>query len=202
MNFIENYLRKTIDPEKQTSLVNDKSTPTMPVNDKSIPTTPTNDKSIPITAKTSTIFKDSSRRVMRTDKIDQSPKASSNSPWFRPKESVTLEDSKTSSNPKTFDVLPRQIKTLEPFGRTKKSKSTCVLTQYNIPLDYKNTALLSRFVSDNGRILPRRITGLRMNKQQKLAKCIRRARAVGLLPFITKLPQYLRPTRYGTVDLQ
>lgn len=51
-------------------------------------------------------------------------------------------------------------------------------------IDYKDVDLLSRFVSDRGRILPRRVTGTYAKNQRKVTKTIKRARIMGLLPFV------------------
>lgn len=53
-------------------------------------------------------------------------------------------------------------------------------------LDYKNPELLKRFVTDRGRIVPRRISGVSAFYQRKLATEIKRARAVALLPYASK----------------
>ncbi|MFC1483088.1 30S ribosomal protein S18 [Candidatus Margulisiibacteriota bacterium] len=50
-------------------------------------------------------------------------------------------------------------------------------------IDYKDLALLKRFISDRGKILPRRMTGATAKCQRKLKSAILRARAVGLLPY-------------------
>ncbi|PIE19164.1 MAG: 30S ribosomal protein S18 [Proteobacteria bacterium] len=50
-------------------------------------------------------------------------------------------------------------------------------------LDYKNPELLLRFITDRGRIVPRRISGVSAKYQRKLAVEIKRARAVALLPY-------------------
>ena len=50
-------------------------------------------------------------------------------------------------------------------------------------LDYKNPDLLRRYISDRGRITPRRITGISSFFQRKLAREIKRARAIALLPY-------------------
>lgn len=53
-------------------------------------------------------------------------------------------------------------------------------------IDYKNIDLLKKFITDQGKILPRRSTGL-TNKQQKNAvKAIKRARMLSYLPFVSK----------------
>jgi small subunit ribosomal protein S18 len=51
-------------------------------------------------------------------------------------------------------------------------------------LDYKNTKLLVKFISPQGKILPRRATGLNAKQQRYIANVIKRARMSGLLPFV------------------
>nr|4ZER_1r Chain 1r, 30S ribosomal protein S18 [Thermus thermophilus HB8]4ZER_2r Chain 2r, 30S ribosomal protein S18 [Thermus thermophilus HB8]5F8K_1r Chain 1r, 30S ribosomal protein S18 [Thermus thermophilus HB8]5F8K_2r Chain 2r, 30S ribosomal protein S18 [Thermus thermophilus HB8]5FDU_1r Chain 1r, 30S ribosomal protein S18 [Thermus thermophilus HB8]5FDU_2r Chain 2r, 30S ribosomal protein S18 [Thermus thermophilus HB8]5FDV_1r Chain 1r, 30S ribosomal protein S18 [Thermus thermophilus HB8]5FDV_2r Cha len=53
--------------------------------------------------------------------------------------------------------------------------------------DYRNVEVLKRFLSETGKILPRRRTGLSAKEQRILAKTIKRARILGLLPFTEKL---------------
>ncbi len=50
-------------------------------------------------------------------------------------------------------------------------------------LDYKNPELLKRFVTDRGRMIPRRISGVSAFYQRRLAQEIKRARAVAFLPY-------------------
>jgi len=50
-------------------------------------------------------------------------------------------------------------------------------------LDYKNPELLKRFITDRGRIVPRRISGVSAKYQRVLAREIKRARAIALLPY-------------------
>lgn len=50
-------------------------------------------------------------------------------------------------------------------------------------VDYKDTATLQQFISERGKILPRRITGVSHQFQKKLTKAIKQARYVALLPF-------------------
>lgn len=50
-------------------------------------------------------------------------------------------------------------------------------------IDYKDVALLKRFISERGKILPRRITGTSAKAQRKLTMAIKRARTVALLPY-------------------
>ena len=51
-------------------------------------------------------------------------------------------------------------------------------------VDYKDMALLSRFVSDRGKVLPRRVTGNCAQHQRVVSRAIKRAREVALLPFV------------------
>lgn len=52
------------------------------------------------------------------------------------------------------------------------------------PIDYKDVDLLRKFVTERGKILPRRITGLTSQQQRALTLAIKRARVLALLPFI------------------
>jgi len=50
-------------------------------------------------------------------------------------------------------------------------------------LDFKDISILRKFLSDNGKILPARITGCSKKSQKMLSKAVKRARNIGLLPF-------------------
>ncbi|MBE9125888.1 MULTISPECIES: 30S ribosomal protein S18 [unclassified Coleofasciculus] len=54
------------------------------------------------------------------------------------------------------------------------------------PIDYKDVELLRKFVTERGKILPRRITGLTSQQQRALTRSIKRARLLALLPFVNK----------------
>lgn len=71
-----------------------------------------------------------------------------------------------------------------PFFRRRKS---CPLSGANAPkIDYKDVKLLQRFVSERGKIVPNRITAVSAKKQRKLARAIKRARQLALLPYLVK----------------
>lgn len=53
-------------------------------------------------------------------------------------------------------------------------------------IDYKNLVLLKKFITSEGKILPRRVSGLTAKQQRHIAKAIKNARMIGLLPFIIK----------------
>ncbi len=71
-----------------------------------------------------------------------------------------------------------------PFFRRRKS---CPFQAKDAPkIDYKDVRLLQGFVSERGKIVPARITAVSGKKQRELAQAIKRARHVGLLPYIVK----------------
>jgi len=70
-------------------------------------------------------------------------------------------------------------------GRNRRRK-VCFFTANGIThIDYKDVDMLKKFVSERGKILPRRVTGTYAKNQRKLTKAIKRARVMGLLPFVT-----------------
>lgn len=74
--------------------------------------------------------------------------------------------------------------TRRPFFRRRK---TCPFSGEGAPaIDYKDIKLLSRFISERGKIVPSRITAVSAKKQRDLAKAIKRARYLGLLPYVVK----------------
>ena len=54
------------------------------------------------------------------------------------------------------------------------------------PIDYKDVDLLRKFITERGKILPRRISGLTAKQQRDLTAAIKRARIMALLPFINQ----------------
>lgn len=67
---------------------------------------------------------------------------------------------------------------------SKRTRS-CPLSGENAPVvDYKNINLLKQYVSERGKILPRRISAVSAKKQRELASAIKNARAIALLPFV------------------
>ena len=69
-----------------------------------------------------------------------------------------------------------------PFFRRRKS---CPFTGPNAPLiDYKDIRTLQRYISERGKIIPSRITAVCAKRQRELAKAIKRARFLGLLPYV------------------
>ena len=71
-----------------------------------------------------------------------------------------------------------------PFFRRRKS---CPFAAKDAPqIDYKDVRLLQGFMSERGKIVPSRITAVSAKKQRDRAKAIKRARHLGLLPYIVK----------------
>ena len=67
----------------------------------------------------------------------------------------------------------------------KRRKKVCFFTQNKIDyIDYKEAEMLKRFISDRGKILPKRVTGTKAGYQKQLSVAIKRARHMALLPFV------------------
>jgi small subunit ribosomal protein S18 len=70
------------------------------------------------------------------------------------------------------------------FFRRRKS---CPFSGKNAPvIDFKDTRLLQGYMSERGKIVPSRITAVSAKKQRELGQAIKRARQVGLLPYLVK----------------
>ncbi|MDX2043292.1 MAG: 30S ribosomal protein S18 [Acidobacteriota bacterium] len=67
-----------------------------------------------------------------------------------------------------------------PSRRRRVSRLTSERIDY---IDYKDTKLLQSFIAENGKILPRRLTGVSAWQQRKLTEAIKRARNIALLPY-------------------
>ena len=71
-----------------------------------------------------------------------------------------------------------------PFFRRRK---TCPFSGINAPkIDYKDIKTLSRYISERGKIVPSRITAVSSKKQRELARAIKRARFLALLPYVSR----------------
>ena len=72
----------------------------------------------------------------------------------------------------------------KPFFRRRKS---CPFSGTDAPaIDYKDVKLLQRYISERGKIVPSRITAVSAKKQRELARAIKRARFLALLPYAIK----------------
>ena len=71
------------------------------------------------------------------------------------------------------------------FKKIRPRKKVCYFTKNKIDhIDYKDVELLKKFISPNGRIIPRRVTGTSAKYQRMLAVAIKRARQMALLPYV------------------
>lgn len=69
-----------------------------------------------------------------------------------------------------------------------KKRKRCPFTQAGIKeIDYKDINTLTKFITERGKILPRRITGVSAHHQRLLAVAIKRARHMALLPFVAEV---------------
>ena len=79
------------------------------------------------------------------------------------------------------DMSISNIPARRAFTRRRK---VCPFSGENAPkIDYKDIKLLQRYMSERGKIVPSRITAVSQKKQRELAKAIKRARVLGLLPY-------------------
>lgn len=73
-----------------------------------------------------------------------------------------------------------------PFA--PKKKRSCPFKAAGVKhIDYKDLETLIRFITERGKIIPRRITGVSSRYQQKLVKAIKQARYMALLPFVSEV---------------
>jgi len=79
---------------------------------------------------------------------------------------------------------PPNITIRRPFFRRRKTSPFATADAPKI--DYKDIKLLQRFVSERGKIVPRRITAVTAKEQRSLAQAIKRARELGLMPYLVK----------------
>lgn len=97
-------------------------------------------------------------------------------------------ESTTSSNPERSDRPSRAPRgdgerRFRPQRRRKVDQIAVNHIEY---VDYKDTELLKKFISERGKILPRRVTGTSAKNQRKVTTAIKRARIMALLPFIAE----------------
>lgn len=71
-----------------------------------------------------------------------------------------------------------------PFFRRRKVCLFCA--DKNVSIDYKDPKLLRRFITERGKMVPSRITGVCATHQRSLGKAIKRARNIALLPFLVR----------------
>jgi small subunit ribosomal protein S18 len=74
----------------------------------------------------------------------------------------------------------------EPLNRTENKKKYCRFKKNGIKyIDYKDANFLLAFVNEQGKLLPRRLTGTSAKYQRKVTQAVKKARHIGLLPYVT-----------------
>jgi len=81
-----------------------------------------------------------------------------------------------------------EIRYLNPPTVVVRKKKYCRFKKAGIKyIDYKDAEFLKKFLNEQGKILPRRLTGTSLKFQRKVAQAIKRARSLALLPYVTDL---------------
>ncbi len=81
-----------------------------------------------------------------------------------------------------------EIRYLTPPAVEVKKKKYCRFKKNKIKfVDYKDPEFLKKFLNEQGKILPRRVTGTSLKYQRKVATAVKRARHLSLLPYVTDL---------------
>lgn len=83
-------------------------------------------------------------------------------------------------------AAPTEIRYLTPLAVDKNKKKYCRFKKLGIKyVDYKDADFLKKFLNEQGKILPRRITGTSLKFQRRVAQAVKRARLLALLPYVT-----------------
>ncbi|MBQ4508194.1 MAG: 30S ribosomal protein S18 [Paludibacteraceae bacterium] len=81
-----------------------------------------------------------------------------------------------------------EIRYLTPQTNEQRKKKYCRFLKLGIKyIDYKDPEFLKKFLNEQGKILPRRITGTSLKYQRKVAQAIKKARHLALLPYVTDM---------------
>ena len=82
----------------------------------------------------------------------------------------------------------QEVRYLTPVAVDNAKKKYCRFKKMGIKyVDYKDPEFLKKFLNEQGKILPRRITGTSLKFQRKVAQAIKRARHLALLPYVTDM---------------
>ena len=85
-----------------------------------------------------------------------------------------------------FNKTEKTDSPMRKKGGMRIRKKVCVFCGKDNVIDYKDTAKLKKYVSERGKILPRRITGTCAKHQRALTVAIKRARHVALMPYVAE----------------
>ena len=86
----------------------------------------------------------------------------------------------------SFNKTEKTYSPMRKKGGMRRRKKVCVFCGKDNVIDYKDTAKLKKYVSERGKILPRRITGTCAKHQRALTVAIKRARHVALMPYVAE----------------
>ncbi|MDR3350856.1 MAG: 30S ribosomal protein S18 [Prevotellaceae bacterium] len=88
----------------------------------------------------------------------------------------------------TLQQSPNEVRFLNPPTVDLKKKKYCRFKKAGIKyVDYKDPEFLKKFLNEQGKILPRRLTGTSLKFQHKVSQAVKRARHLALLPYVTDL---------------
>ena len=85
-----------------------------------------------------------------------------------------------------FNKTEKTDSPMRKKGGMRRRKKVCVFCGKDNVIDYKDTAKLKKYVSERGKILPRRITGTCAKHQRALTVAITRARHIALMPYVAE----------------
>ncbi|GKS14503.1 30S ribosomal protein S18 [Paenibacillus chitinolyticus] len=102
-----------------------------------------------------------------------------------------MSEQQTSSRPQRSEGGDRPERSERKFtprrGKGGKRRKVCYFTANKIThIDYKDIETLKKFISERGKILPRRVTGTSAKYQRMLTTAIKRSRTIALLPYTTE----------------
>ena len=81
-------------------------------------------------------------------------------------------------------MIKKKIRRDKKSGFKRKRKPDPIFKDSVSEVNYKNAEFLSKFLTEKGKIIPRRITGCSAKSQRRISKVIRRARHAGVVPFV------------------
>lgn len=100
-------------------------------------------------------------------------------------EDISERGSSSSSTSKNGSTPQTLVPPMPRVFMKKKRKVDPFLEDSNLTVDFKDVRMLTRFMSERGKILPRKLTGLSAFNQRKVAKAIKRAQNTGLMAYTT-----------------
>ena len=85
-------------------------------------------------------------------------------------------------------MAKNEIKYLTAIKSDKRVKKFCRFKKYGIRyIDYKDVEFLKKFLNEQGKLLPRRLSGNSLKYQRRVSTAVKRARHLGILPFVADL---------------